>query len=69
MVSVRVHVHLGNKVGFRQLRGVKRDMDKINKQVERQLAGVLNKEQLKEYKRIQEQQRAEMRARLQGKRR
>ena len=44
-------------------------MHTINKQVERQLAGVLNKEQLKEYKRIQEQQRAEMRARLQGKRR
>ena len=59
----------GKQVGFRQLRGVKRDMDKINKQVERQLASVLNKEQLKEYKRIQEQQRAEMRARLQGKRR
>ena len=59
----------GKQVGFRQLRAVKRDMDKINKQVERQLAGVLNKEQLKEYKRIQEQQRAEMRARLQGKRR
>jgi len=39
-------------------------MDKINKQTENQLADVLSKEQLDEYKKIQEEQRIEMRSRL-----
>ena len=39
-------------------------MDKINKQAENQLSGVLNKEQIDEYKKMQEEQRIEMRARL-----
>ena len=54
----------GKKMGLRQLRAVKRDMEKINKQTENELAGVLSKEQLDEYKKIQEELRIEMRARL-----
>ena len=59
----------GKQMGFRQLRAVKRDMDKINNQAEKQLAGVLSKEQFKEYKRIQDEQRGSMRAQLQERRR
>lgn len=51
-------------MGFHQLRAIKKDMDKINKQAENQLSGVLNKEQIDEYKKMQEEQRIEMRARL-----
>lgn len=54
----------GEKIGLRQLRAIKKDMDKINKQTENQLADVLSKEQLDEYKKIQEEQRIEMRSRL-----
>ena len=54
----------GKKMGFHQLRAIKKDMDKINKQAENQLSGVLNKEQIDEYKKMQEEQRIEMRARL-----
>ena len=39
-------------------------MDKLNKQTMKQLEKVLNKEQLNEYKKFQEEQRAEMRKRL-----
>lgn len=59
----------GKQMGFRELRAVKRDMDKINKQAEKQLAEVLSKEQLKEYKKIQDEQRGAMRAQLQERRR
>ena len=52
------------KIGFRQLREIKKDMDKINKDIEKKLIKVLNKDQLVEYKKIQEENRIEMRARL-----
>ena len=39
-------------------------MNKINKQVENQLAGLLSEEQIEEYIKIQEEQRFEMRGRL-----
>ena len=52
------------KIGFRQLREIKKDMDKINKEIEKKLIKVLNKDQLVEYKKIQEENRIEMRARL-----
>ena len=39
-------------------------MDKINKDIEKKLIKVLNKDQLVEYKKIQEENRIEMRARL-----
>ncbi len=56
------------KIGFRQLREIKKDMDKINKEIEKKLIKVLNKDQLVEYKKIQEENRIEMRARLRGNR-
>ena len=56
------------KIGFRQLREIKKDMDKINKDIEKKLIKVLNKDKLVEYKKIQEENRIEMRARLRGNR-
>ena len=56
------------KIGFRQLREIKKDMDKINKEIEKKLIKVLNNDQLLEYKKIQEENRIEMRARLRGNR-
>ena len=52
------------KIGFRQLREIKKDIDKINKEIEKKLVKVLNKDQLIEYKKIQEENRIEMRMRL-----
>lgn len=52
------------KIGFRQLREIKKDMDKINKEIEKKLIKVLNKDQLVEYKKILEEKHIEMRARL-----
>ena len=52
------------KIGFRQLREIKKDMDKINKEIEKKLVKVLNKDQLVEYKNILEEKHIEMRARL-----
>jgi len=56
------------KIGFRQLREIKKDMDKINKEIEKKLIKVLSNDQLVEYKKIQEENRIEMRARLRGNR-
>lgn len=56
------------KISLRQLREIKKDMDKINKEIEKKLIKVLNKDQLVEYKKIQEENRIEMRARLRGNR-
>lgn len=56
------------KIGFRQLREIKKDMDKINKDIEKKLIKVLNKDQLVEYKKIQEENRIEIGARLRGNR-
>ena len=55
------------KIGLRQLRAVKKEMDKINKEIEKQLANILSKEQMDEYNNIQEENRVEMRMRLRGK--
>ncbi len=55
------------KIGLRQLRAVKKEMDKINKEIEKQLANILSKEQMDEYNNIQEEKRVEMRMRLRGK--
>ena len=52
------------KISLRQLRAIKKDMNKINKQVENQLAGLLSEEQIEEFIKIQEEQRFEMRGRL-----
>ena len=55
------------KIGLRQLRAVKKEIDKINKEIEKQLANILSKEQMDEYNNIQEEKRVEMRMRLRGK--
>ena len=54
----------GERIGMKQLRSIKKEMDKLNKQTMKQLEKVLNKEQLNEYKKFQEEQRDEMRKRL-----
>jgi len=55
------------KIGFRQLREIKKDMDKINKEIEKHLVNILSKEQMDEYNKIQAENRVEMRSRLRGK--
>ena len=55
------------KIGLRQLRAVKKEMDKINKEIEKKLANILSKEQMDEYNNIQEEKRVEMRMRLREK--
>ena len=55
------------KIGLRQLRKIKKDMDKINREIEQQLAKILSKEQMDEYNKIIEENRVEMKARLRGK--
>ena len=54
----------GERIGMMQLRSVKKGMDKLNKQTMKQLEKVLSKVQLNEYKKLQEEQRDEMRNRL-----
>ena len=54
----------GERIGMKQLRSIKKEMDKLNKQTMKQLEKVLSKEQLNEFKKFQEEQRAEMRNRL-----
>ena len=55
---------LKHKIGFRQLRTIKKDIDKVYKQTEDQLVDILSKEQFHEYKKAQEELRVEMRAGL-----
>ena len=54
----------GERIGIKQLRSIKKEMDKLNKQTMKQLEKVLSKVQLNEYKKFQEEQRDEMRNRL-----
>ena len=54
----------GERIGMKQLRSIKKEMDKLNKQTMKQLEKVLSKVQLNEYKKLQEEQRNEMRKRL-----
>jgi len=54
----------GERIGMKQLRSIKKEMDKLNKQTMKQLEKVLSKVQLNEYKKLQEEQRDEMRNRL-----
>ena len=58
----------GKKIGIRQLRAIKKDMDRLNRSTDNQLADILNKEQIKEYKKIQERQRDDLRDRLMNRR-
>ena len=54
----------GERIGMKQLRSIKKEMDKLNKQTMKQLKKVLSKEQLNKYKKFQKEQRDEMRNRL-----
>lgn len=54
----------GERIGMKQLRSIKKEMDKLNKQTMKQLEKILSKVQLNEYKKFQEEQRDEMRNRL-----
>ena len=53
-------------MGIRQLRSLKKEIDKINKNAEKQLANIFTKEQMNIYKLFQEEQRDEMKDRLIG---
>lgn len=56
------------RIGIRQLRSIKRGMDKLYRANNALLVGILDKEQIKEYKKIQEKQRVDLRDRLMNKR-
>ena len=53
-------------VGIRQLRSLKKEIDKINKNAEKQLANIFTKEQMNIYKLFQEEQRDEIKEQLIG---
>ena len=53
-------------MGIRQLRSLKKEIDKINKNAEKQLANIFTKEQMNIYKLFQEEQRDEMKEQLIG---
>ena len=53
-------------MGIRQLRSLKKEIDKINKNAEKQLANIFTKEQMNIYKLFQEDQRDEMKEQLIG---
>ena len=56
----------GEKIDFRQLRALKREMDSLDKQIESELVEILNDEQIEEYRLIQEERRAEIRSQIRG---
>jgi len=53
-------------MGMRQLRSLKKEIDKINKNAEKQLANIFTKQQMNIYKLFQEEQRDEMKEQLIG---
>ena len=53
-------------MGIRQLRSLKKEIDKINKNAEKQLANIFTKEQMNIYKLFQEKQRDEIKEQLIG---
>ena len=54
----------GERIEFRQLRAIKREMDSLDKQIESELVEILNDEQIEEYRLIQEERRAEIRSQI-----
>ena len=56
----------GEKIDFRQLRAIKREMDSLDKQIESELVEILNDEQIEEYRLIQEERRAKIRSQIRG---
>jgi len=55
-----------NRPGRRTLLKMRRDMNKVNKRTEKQLASVLTDDQMAEWGALQEERREKMRDRLQG---
>jgi len=55
-----------NRPGRRTLLKMRRDMNKVNKRTEKQLASVLTADQMAEWGALQEERREKMRDRLQG---
>lgn len=53
-------------MGIRQFRSLKKEIDKINKNAEKQLANIFTKEQMNIYKLFQEEQRDEIKEQLIG---
>ena len=53
--------------GFRTMRKLRKDMDKVRKETEKQLEDVLTADQMKEWKAIEEERRARMREQLENK--
>ena len=53
-------------MGIRQLRSLKKEIDKINKNAEKQLVNIFTKEQMNIYKLFQEEQRDEIKEQLIG---
>lgn len=58
-----------DRIGLRQLRRLRRDLDAVRKQTLKHLDGVLTAAQLKTYKQIQEERRKALRERLRQRRR
>ena len=54
------------KLSFRQKLSLRNEMQAIREKTESEVAGVLSKEQLAEYKKIQDENREQLRARLQN---
>ena len=52
--------------GFRQARAMRGELEAVRADTLARLEGILSKEQLDEFKRMQEEQRAEMRERIRG---
>ncbi len=56
------------RLGFRKMRALRSDMQEVREDTQKELAGILNQEQLAEWQVIQEEQRAEFRKRMQAQR-
>jgi len=52
------------KLGFRQMRSMARELDKVRSNTSTQLRSILTKEQMNEYVRMQNERKSEMRQRL-----
>jgi F0F1-type ATP synthase membrane subunit b/b' len=56
----------GRRLGFRQARAMKQELEAVRAETLNELDGILNDEQLDEFKRMQEERKGEMRERIRG---
>ena len=56
------------RIGLRQARAMRKELDVVQADTLNALAGILNDEQMDEFKRMQEERKAEMRERIRGRR-